>query len=150
MGLLSHASKCNLLFAICISDFAILPFWGGNMVISIQLLQIYTWFLNPIFFLTGNKLLANSLFNGWTFLVAPFFNISLTFSSPILCLFDSLLVGEWFLTEKVLNKIEFCTLLLCPLGSCVIFIQAPTKCFNLPADGTSGILFGKNNLFING
>ena len=36
------------------------------------------------------------------------------------------------------------------LGSCVIFIQAPTKCFNLPRYGTSGILFDKNNLFISG
>ena len=36
------------------------------------------------------------------------------------------------------------------LGSCVIFIQEPTKCFNLPLVGMSEILFDKNNLFING
>ena len=36
------------------------------------------------------------------------------------------------------------------LGSCVIFIHAPTKCFNLHANRTSGILFDENNLFING
>ena len=34
--------------------------------------------------------------------------------------------------------------------SCVIFIQALTKCFSLPANGTTGMFFGKNNLFING
>ena len=30
--------------------------------------------------------------------------------------------------------------------SCVIFIQALTKCFSLPANGTTGMFFGKNNL----
>ena len=33
------------------------------------------------------------------------------------------------------------------LGACVIFIQAPTKYFNLSANGASGILYDKNNLF---
>ena len=36
------------------------------------------------------------------------------------------------------------------LRSCVIFIQASAKCFNAPANGTSGIIFDKNNLFSNG
>ena len=36
------------------------------------------------------------------------------------------------------------------LGACVIFIQAPTKYFNLSANGASGILYDKNNLFFNG
>ena len=72
--------------------------------------------------------------------------------SPILHLLDSRLVEKRFLTEKVLNEMEFCILLLCQkFWNPVLFSnQAPTKCFNLPANGTSGILFDKNNLFING
>ena len=62
------------------------------------------------FFFTRNMLLTNSHFDGWL----P----SLTFFLPpvptIRLLLDSLLVGKGFLTEKVLNEMELCILLLCP------------------------------------
>ena len=66
------------------------------------------------FFFTGNNLLTNYPFNGWTFLMVPLFNISFTSVSAIVHLLDSLLVGKEFLTVKVLNVMKFCITLLCP------------------------------------
>ena len=116
----------------------------------IQLLQIYHWSLTPI--LLRNKLLTSTPFDDWIFLMAPFFNISFT-SSFTYSSSSRLTIGwegisdwkgfEWngILYPFTMSKI---------LGSSIIFIQAPTKCFNLPANETSRILFDKNNLFING
>ena len=100
------------------------------------------------FFFTKNKLLTNSSFDVWTFLMSPFFNIPFTSSSTN---FPSsrLPVGwegafEW--KGFKWNGIWYPFTMSKILGSCVIFIQALTKCFNLPTNGTSGILFDKNNL----
>ena len=45
--------------------------------------------------------------------------------------------GKGFLTEKVLKNMKFCINMSNILGSCVILIQAPTKCFNVSANGTT-------------
>ena len=104
------------------------------------------------FFFTRNKLLTNSPFDGWTSLMALFFNIS--FTSSFTSSYPSRLTIGW---EGIFdwkgfewNGILYPFTMSKILGSCVIFIQAPTKCFSLPANGTSGIFFDKNNLFING
>ena len=130
---------------------SILKWQYGTYAFSCFKFITVLWF--PSFFFTGNKLLTNSPFDGWTFLIAHFVNIYFTSSfinsSPFWLTIGSERTFDW----KVLNDISFTW---CPstiskiLGSCVIFIQAPTKCFNLPSNGTSEILFDKNNLFING
>ena len=103
------------------------------------------------FFFTRNIMLTNSHFDGWTFLMAPFFNIFFTSSSnnssP-----SRLTIGwegifdwkgfEWNGTLYPFTMSEI-------LGSCVTLIQAPTNYFSLPTNGTYGILFDKNNLFTN-
>ena len=66
------------------------------------------------FFFTRNKLLTNSPYDGWTFLMDLFFNISFTSSSTNSSPFWLTIVGKGFLTEKVLNEVGFCILLLCP------------------------------------
>ena len=78
-----------------------------------------------------------------TFLLPP--------DSLIFPFHDSQLVGKGYLTVKVLNEMGFCILLLCPkpCDRCVILMQAPTKCFDLPANGTSAMLLDNINLFIN-
>ena len=106
----------------------------------------------PSSFFTGNKLLRNSPFDGLTFLIAPFFNIYFTpsfiNSSPFWLTIGWEKTFDWKGFEWNGTWCPFTISKI--LGSCVIFIQAPTKCFNLPSNRTSGILFDKNNLFING
>ena len=63
------------------------------------------------FFFTRNKLLE---LDGWTFLMAFFFNISFTSSSTNSSPSWLTIVGKRFLTENVLNEVGFCILLLCP------------------------------------
>ena len=84
--------------------------------------------------------------------MAPFFNISFAFnftsSTPLRLTIGWGGIFDWKGFEW--NGILYPFTMFKILGSCVIFIQAPTKCFNLPRNGTSGILFDKNNLFISG
>ena len=63
------------------------------------------------FFFTRNKLLE---LDGWTFLMAFFFNISFTSSSTNFSPSWLTIVRKRYLTEKVLNEVGFCILLLCP------------------------------------
>ena len=87
------------------------------------------------FFFTRNKLLANSPFDCFTN------------SSPS---------GVTIVWEEIFDRKGFeWNGILCPftlskiLESCVNFIQAPTKCFNLPDNRAFGIVFNRNNLFNN-
>ena len=117
----------------------------------IQLLQFSLVFGPHSCFLQGISFFTNSRFDGLTFLMVPFFNISFTsrftnsppFSTHYWLGRDFWKCFEW---NGILHPFTMFKI----LGSCVIFIQAPTKCFNLPVVGMSEILFDKNNLFING
>ena len=104
------------------------------------------------FFSTRNKFLTNFPFAGWTFLMAPFLNISFTSSftssSPSWLTIGWEGIFDWKVFEW--NGILYPFTISKIFWSCVIFIQAPTKCLNLSANGTSGILFDENNLFISG
>ena len=81
-----------------------------------------------------------------------FFNIFLT-SSSTNCSPSRLTIGwEWIFDWKGFecNEICYSFTMSKTLVSCVIFIHAHRKRFNLLVNGTSGIFFDKNNLFING
>ena len=148
MHILSLASTCNLLLANCKPS--ILKWQCGLWAfISFKFITVL-W--SQSFFFTRNKFLTNSPFDGWNFLIVPFFNISFTSSftnsSP-----SWLTIGweenfdwknfEWngILYPFTVSKI---------LRSCVTLITVPTKCFNFPTNRTSGIFFDKNNRLISG
>ena len=84
------------------------------MDLGIQLLQVYHWSLGSILFFIRNHLLQTPLLmveifwwlSSSIFLLPPV--------SPTLSLLDSELAAKRFLTEKVLNEMEFRILLLCP------------------------------------
>ena len=103
-------------------------------------------------FILGISCLKNSPFDGWTFLIAPYLNISFTSTfndsstSRLTLGWEGVFDWKGFGWNGILHPFT----MFKNLGSWVTFIQAPTKCFNLPANGTSEILFDKNNLFIKG
>ena len=106
-------------------------------------------FAPPCFFVKRNKLLTNSPFDGWIFLMDHFFNTSFTSrftkSSP----FRPTIgwgISDWKGFEW--NWIFHAFTVSKSLESSAMLIQAPTKSFNLPANGTFEIFFDKNNLFI--
>ena len=84
--------------------------------------------------------------------MAPFFNISFTssFTSSSPSQITIGWKGIFDCKDFELNGIFFPFTMSKILGSYAIFIWVPTKCFDLPANGTSGILIDKNNLFIDG
>ena len=88
----------------------------------------------------------------WAFRIALFFKISFTsnftnsFLSRITIGWEGIFDWKGFEWNGILYPFTMSNI----LGSCAIFIQAPIKCFNLPANGMCGILFDKNNFFING
>ena len=154
MHLLSLVCICKPLFATCISDFSNLPFWSGDMGYIQLVASILSLVFGPLpssLFFTRNKFLTNSPFDGWTFLIAPFFNLyftsSFTNSSPFWLTIGWEGTFDWkgFEWSGILHRFTMSKI----LRSCVIFIQASTKCFNLPVNGTTEILFDKNDLFIN-
>ena len=85
----------------------------------------------------------------------PHFSFLQNFSSnffllpvaTILPLLEILLVGKEFLTEKALNQMNFVSIFILRPKFCS-FHPGSRKCLNLSANGTSGILFEKNNLSI--
>ena len=107
---LSLVCTCNLLFATCISDFAHLPFWSDNMgyIHSVASNLSLLFDLHPSF-LQGLSYLQTPLLMVELFWWLPLATFLLRPVSPILSLLDSLLVGKGFLTENILNEMEFCT-----------------------------------------
>ena len=102
MHLLSLACTCNLLFATRISDFANLLFWSDNMGYMHSVASNLSLVFDPHpSFLQGISCLQTPLliveFFGWLFPVSTHYWL-----------------GREFLTEKVLNEMEFRILLLCP------------------------------------
>ena len=95
--------------------------------------KFITGLWHPSFYFTRNYLLTNFRFDGWTFLMAPFFNIS--FTSNFTNSWPSRLTNGW---EGIFewkgfkwNEIWYPFTISKILGSCVIFMQVSTKCFNL-------------------
>ena len=154
MRFLSLACTCNLLFAASIADFLNLPFWSGNMWCWHSIASDLSLVFGPHFsFLQGiHTLLTNFRFNGWTFLIVPFFNISFTFSFTNSSCSKSTIGWEGIFDWKGFewNGILYPFTVSKVLESYVVLIQTPTAFFNFPANRMSGELFGKNNLFVNG
>ena len=115
MHLVSLVCTCNLLFATCISDFANLPFWSGNMEYTYSVASNLSLVFGPHFFcLQRISCLQTPYLIAELFWWLPSSIFPLSPVSPILVLLDSLLGGKGLLTEKTLNEMKFFILLQCP------------------------------------
>ena len=106
--LLSLVCTCNPVFATCISNFANLPFWSGNM----GHMHSYISNLSLVFgthpsILQGIICLQTSVLMVELFWWLPSSTFLLPPTSPILDLLDSLMVGKGFLTEMKWNLVSF-------------------------------------------